>query len=107
MKARRWWFIGSAVVIALGLASLGVNGLNRGIEFRGGTSWDVPSKTLTVSAARASLPRAMRDAKVQSVGSGANTAIRVQADPRGDADARRATVNQITTSLAKAGKIAE
>ena len=107
MKARRWWFLASAVIILLGLLSLGINGLNRGIEFRGGTSWDVPSQTLTVAKARDALPAALRDAKVQAVGSGKNASVRVQADPRGDADARRATVNRITESLAKAGKISE
>ncbi|MHB1963330.1 MAG: protein translocase subunit SecF, partial [Acidimicrobiales bacterium] len=46
---RRWWFTISAVVIVAGLVSLGVRGLNLGIEFKGGTSWTVNSSTLTQS----------------------------------------------------------
>ena len=39
---RRRWFAISGVIIALGLISLLFNGLNLGIDFRGGTSWEVP-----------------------------------------------------------------
>jgi len=46
---KRWWFTISAVVIVAGLVSLGVRGLNLGIEFKGGTSWTVNSSTLTQS----------------------------------------------------------
>ena len=97
MAKRRWWFLGSAVVIALGLVSLGVNGLNRGIEFRGGTSWEVPAHKLTVASARDALPSSLRDAKVQQLGSGA---IRIQADPEG-----QKAVDEITNDLARAAHI--
>ena len=103
MKARRRWFAISGVIIAIGMVSLGVRGLNLGIEFRGGTSWEVPSKSLSVAEARSALPSSFRDAKVQQVGSGK---IRVQADPKGTADKRRATVDDITSRLAKAGHVA-
>jgi preprotein translocase subunit SecF len=41
----RWrqWFAISAVVILVGLISLGTRGLNFSIDFRGGTVWEVPS----------------------------------------------------------------
>lgn len=104
MKARRWYFAGSAAVILLGLLALGVNGLNRGIEFRGGSSWEVPSKSLSVAKARDALPSSMRDAKVQKVGT---DKIRVQADPGGTGDKRRATVEDVSKRLAKAAGIAE
>jgi preprotein translocase subunit SecF len=38
---KKKWFIFSAVVILIGLATLGIRGLNLGIEFKGGTSWEV------------------------------------------------------------------
>jgi preprotein translocase subunit SecF len=104
MSARRWWFIGSAAVIALGLVALGVNGLNRGIDFRGGTSWEVPGKNFSVSKARSALPSSLRDAKVQQVGS---NIVRVQADPRGEGDKRRVAVDDITKSLATAAHISQ
>ncbi len=48
---RRWWFGVSALIIVLGIFSLGVRGLNEGIDFKGGQSWIVSSQTLTVPQA--------------------------------------------------------
>ena len=50
---RRWWFGISAVIIVLGIISLGTRGLNEGIDFKGGQSWLVTSPTLTVAQATA------------------------------------------------------
>ncbi len=102
MRARRWYFTGSAVLILLGMMSLGLNGLNRGIEFRGGTSWEVPAKGFSVGEARDALPSALRGAKVQQVGT---DKVRVQADPRGTGDARRSAVEDVTARLAKAAGV--
>ena len=99
MSKKKWWFLGSGLIIALGLVSLGVNGLNRGIEFRGGTSWEVPAHRLTVAKARDVLPSSLRDAKVQELGSGA---LRIQADPKGTQ-----AVDKITVDLAKAAHVQE
>jgi len=46
---RRIWYLVSLVVIAAGLASLGVRGLNLGIDFRGGTAWEVTAPGLSAS----------------------------------------------------------
>jgi preprotein translocase subunit SecF len=48
---RRWWFTFSALVIVAGLVSLGVRGLNLGIDFKGGTAWTVTTSTVTQSQA--------------------------------------------------------
>ena len=41
---RRWWGFGaSLVMIVLSIASLSLQGLNLGIDFAGGVSWDVPA----------------------------------------------------------------
>ncbi len=104
MSARRWYFAVSAVIILLGIISLGINGLNRGIEFRGGTSWEVPSKSFTVAKAREALPSSMRDAKIQKVGA---DKIRIQADPGAAGEKRRTTVENVSKSLAKAAGISE
>ena len=48
---RRWWFGISALIILLGIISLGIRGLNEGIDFKGGQSWTVSSQTLTVPQA--------------------------------------------------------
>ncbi len=38
---RRTWFILSSVALAIGFSALFINGLNLGIEFEGGTAWQV------------------------------------------------------------------
>ena len=48
---RRWWFGVSAVIILIGVVSLFAQGLNEGIDFKGGRSWLVSSQNLTVAQA--------------------------------------------------------
>jgi preprotein translocase subunit SecF len=67
--AGRWrrWFAISGLVILAGLISLGVRGLNFSIEFKGGTSWEVPTQTASLSDARnaiGSVSAALRQANV-------------------------------------------
>ena len=76
-RRRRWATI-SLAVIALGLLSLGIRGLNFGIDFRGGTSWEVETDELSVSKARDVLrPVGLADAKIQLIG---GDVLRVQGD---------------------------
>src|SRR4051794_2236675 len=50
---RRWWGLGlSGLLVLVTIVSLFVNGLNLGIDFEGGVSWEVPSATFTVDQAR-------------------------------------------------------
>ncbi len=53
----RWrlWFAISGTVIVIGLVSLGWRGLNLGIEFEGGTQWDLPAGDASVADAREAL----------------------------------------------------
>ena len=55
---RRWWFGASALIILLGVISLGTRGLNVGIDFKGGQSWLVTSQTLTVAQATSAVEAA-------------------------------------------------
>jgi len=48
---RRWWFGISAIIILVGIISLSTQGLNEGIDFKGGQSWLVSSQTMTVAQA--------------------------------------------------------
>ena len=75
---RRLWAILSLVVIAAGLVSLVAQGLNFGIDFEGGTAWEVEAEGVSVSEARDALePVGLSDAKIQILG---GDTIRVQAD---------------------------
>ncbi|MFP5376383.1 MAG: protein translocase subunit SecF [Acidimicrobiia bacterium] len=75
---RRLWLVLSGLVIAAGLASLGIRGLNFGIDFEGGSAWEVEAPGASVSDARDALsPLGLADAKVQILG---GDTVRVQAD---------------------------
>ncbi len=67
---RNIWFILSGIVIAIGIAGLIIKGLTFGIEFQGGTLFDVKYKnTITVADVRNSLkPLNLEDSVIQSVG---------------------------------------
>jgi preprotein translocase subunit SecF len=52
---RKWWFGISGLIILVGIISLSTRGLNEGIDFKGGQSWLVSSKTLTVPQATAAV----------------------------------------------------
>lgn len=104
---RRRWYTFSAVVILIGLAALGIRGLNFGIEFKGGTSWEVTNTHLTVSQARnAVASTGVKQAVVVSLGSGSSTTIEVQADLSVYSAARKATLEtDVTDALAAAAHV--
>jgi preprotein translocase subunit SecF len=79
---RRTWMLLSGAVIAVGLISLLAQGLNFGIDFEGGTSWEVETRGASVGDARDALePVGLGDAKIQVVG---GDTVRVQADLEGN-----------------------
>ena len=53
---RRWWGLAlSSLLLVITIVSLFAQGLNLGLDFEGGVAWEVPSATLTVDQARATL----------------------------------------------------
>jgi preprotein translocase subunit SecF len=79
----RWktWFILSGIVLVIGTGSLFTSGLNLGIEFEGGVSWQVPSGHATVDGMRGAVEDAgIKDPTVQTVGSGGNKKLRIKAE---------------------------
>ncbi|HUS61107.1 MAG TPA: protein translocase subunit SecF [Acidimicrobiales bacterium] len=95
----RLWFAISGVVLLIGLVSLGTQRLNLGIDFRGGTVWQVPARGVGVDEAREAL-RAVDQAgaKIQIVGS---DTLRVQGEVKGkDDDARAEARNAVSAKLA-------
>ena len=69
---------GSLVAVLVSVASLGIRGVDLGIEFEGGTSWEVPAPQVSVAEARDALrDTGAADAKIQTLG---GDTIRVRAD---------------------------
>ena len=94
-RSRRW-FTGSGVVILIGLIALAVTGLKFGIDFKGGTSWEVPANGVSVTAARDAVgAQGIKDATVQTLKGTNGTDLRVEAKiPPADQA-------KVTTALAK------
>ena len=104
--SRNRWFMVSAVVILLGLVSLLVQGLNYGIDFEGGTSWEVPAPDLSVAEARDAVrPLGLGDATIQVIGgdrirvaSGNETPEQQAAISQALADLARVDVEQVSVN---------
>ena len=75
------------------MASFGIRGIDLGIEFEGGTSWEVPAPQVSVAEARDALRgTGAADAKIQTLG---GDTIRVRADIEAPA-----AVDSVRTALA-------
>jgi preprotein translocase subunit SecF len=102
----RWklWFLLSGVLLVIGIGSLFLNGLNLGIEFEGGVSWQVPAGDASVDGMRGAVEGAgIQDSTVQTVGSGANKKLRIKAE-LGDAnadDVRAVIAKEAGTSISQ------
>lgn len=94
---RRRWFAFSGIIIALGLLSLGTRGLDFGIEFEGGSSWEFPAGRASVEDAREALPTELQGAKIQELG---GSRLRVQARTDGDIDS-----DAVARDLARAADV--
>jgi len=72
-----WWFAFSGLIILIGLVALLTEGLNYGIDFKGGTSWEVKAPGVSVSEARDAVsPLGLGSAKIQIAG---GDTVRVEA----------------------------
>jgi preprotein translocase subunit SecF len=103
----RWrrWVVLSGTVILIGLISLIASGLNLGIDFKGGTSWEVKAPGVSVAEARDALRgEGLAGAKIQIVGS---DTIRVQEDIGEGAGsaAKRETITQELSKLAGGNEV--
>ncbi|MCB1004338.1 MAG: protein translocase subunit SecF [Acidimicrobiales bacterium] len=93
-----WWKRGlilSGILIVLSVVALFTRGLNLGIEFSGGISWEVKAPGVTVEQTREALaPFGLEFAKIQIVGS---DTLRVQAstEAQDEQDAVRATLAEL------------
>ncbi len=99
---RRWktWFVMSSIVILIGIATLIINGLSLGIDFTGGSVWQVPAKTTSVAQARDAVrPLGIANAKIQTLSASGTRYVRIQADETTPEETKR-----ISEALAKVTK---
>jgi preprotein translocase subunit SecF len=80
---RQVWRVGiiaSILLVVISVAAIGIRGLEFGIDFEGGTSWDIEqARDLSVEEVRDVLrPLGEASAKIQTFGSGGNRMVRVQ-----------------------------
>ncbi|HZB70768.1 MAG TPA: protein translocase subunit SecF [Acidimicrobiales bacterium] len=78
------WFALSGAVILIGLVSLFTRGLNLGIDFEGGTVWEVAAGDAGLGDARDAVGDAgLDDAEVQTLSSGDSERLRVSSEESG------------------------
>jgi preprotein translocase subunit SecF len=96
----KWWRRGlilSAVLIVISVASLFTRGLNLGIDFEGGVSWEVKAPGVSVPDARSALDGVGEgQAKIQIVGT---DTLRVQGSAA--SDGKQDEVRQVLADLAQ------
>jgi preprotein translocase subunit SecF len=100
---RRVWFAASLLIILVGMVSLGFRGLNLGIDFKGGDSWQVASKTVSQNEAmNAALTAGLPSPTVYILGGALGTrTITVEADLNNlSASAQLAESNKVVAALA-------
>jgi preprotein translocase subunit SecF len=101
---RPWrWAILSGTVIVIALIAIFTRGLNLGIDFEGGTSWQTPvkGKSASVSDVRSVIsPLGLSDAKVLILKGDSGTSVRVQSK-----DVNPREEDSITNALAKYGGV--
>jgi preprotein translocase subunit SecF len=86
---RRMWFVLSGIFVLAGAVSLLTQGLNYGIDFKGGTSWEVTAPDVSVAEARDAVrPFDLADATIQTVG---GERIRVAGDNKSPEDQAKVT----------------
>jgi len=79
---RRWWGFGISIAfVVVTFISLFAQGLNLGIDFKGGVAWEVPATTITVEDVRTILDAndvSTSDAKIQILNGAEGQRIRAQ-----------------------------
>jgi preprotein translocase subunit SecF len=101
---RPWrWLIVSGVLIVIAIIAMFTRGLNLGIDFEGGTSWQVPvqGKSASVGDVRDVLrPLGLGDAKVLVLEGDSGESVRVQSEEINPADE-----DKVTDALAQYGGV--
>ncbi len=101
MARRKAWYALSAVLMLASLASLGVRGLNLGIDFTGGVTIEAAFKgTASIDSIRSGLQKAgFTEPQVQNFGSSRDVAISLPPPDRESSDQIRQRVETVLRSL--------
>ena len=107
--AGRWrrWFVISGTVIIIGLASLGIRGLNFSIDFKGGTIWTVSSNAsvATVRAAVGAAVPGFGQSTVQVLTNSLTHKRTVQVEAAAKVTGNQSEVAAVTDALAKVAHV--
>jgi preprotein translocase subunit SecF len=99
----RRWFLASGLLVLIGIGFLVGRGLNLGIDFTGGTVWEVETRSADVGAARDALNGVgLRTATIQTLNSDSGERLRVKFEETSSAQR-----NQVTAAIAKFAKVSE
>jgi preprotein translocase subunit SecF len=101
---KRYWFTISLVVIVLGLGSLGIRGFNLGIDFKGGSSWEVLAPNTTISAITTAVDHAgLSQPSVEKLGS---DTYEVTADLNNYSQDQQVTItNNVVNAMARVANV--
>jgi preprotein translocase subunit SecF len=101
---KRTWFTISIIVIVIGLGSLAIRGFNLGIDFKGGSSWEVLAPHTSVSAVTSAVGKAgLTNPIVEKLGS---KTYQVSADLNALSSAQQLNVtNNVVNALATVAKV--
>jgi preprotein translocase subunit SecF len=95
---RRWWFLISGTIIVAGLISFGIRGFNFGIDFKGGSSWEISAPGVSQAKVQSAMVAAgLTQPTVEILG---GKTVEVQADLNSLPAAKRAQINtRVTNAL--------
>ena len=102
---KRTWFTISIIIIVVGLASLGIRGFNLGIDFKGGSSWEMVNVPNTsIAAVTTAVEHAgLSQPSVEKLGS---DTYQVTADLNAySADQQTTITNDVVNAMAKVADI--
>ena len=82
IASRKWWYLASAIVIVVCVLSIAFRGFNFGIDFAGGTQFQIPANGNGVTASKVDSAFAAAGVKTadvaQTVGTGSDRTIQVR-----------------------------
>jgi preprotein translocase subunit SecF len=105
---RKKWYLASAIVVLICLASIVFRGFNFGIEFSGGNEYQVPVQpgTTLVQMRTAAENAGVKVSSAQTAGSGGAQSYVIRTEKLGDQKADTAQIERVKRALAGAGHVA-